>query len=55
MNFVIIKYKIKSNEFYIESIKGLSYLLERIIIISYLLIIIYLFIDLSQLVYNLAN
>ena len=47
MGFVIIKYEIEFNEFYIESIKGLDYLLKRIIFISYLLITIYLFIDLS--------
>ena len=47
MDFVIVKYKIKSNKFYIESIKGLSYLLKKIVIISYLLITIYLFIDLN--------
>ena len=47
MDFIIIKYKIEFNEFYIESIKGLSYLLKKIIFIFYLFIIIYLFIDLS--------
>ena len=47
MSFIIVKYKIKFNKFYIESIKGLDYLLKRIIIVFYLLIIIYLFIDLN--------
>ena len=47
MGFVIIKYKIEFNEFYIESIEELSCLLKEIVFASYLFTIIYLFIDLS--------
>ena len=47
MSFVIVKYKIESNKFYIKSIKGLDCLLKEIIFISYLLTTIRLFIDLN--------
>ena len=47
MSFVIVEYEIESNEFYIESIKGLGYLLKKIVFASYLLTIIYFFINLS--------